>query len=187
MQSARSPSRRACARCVRTASRRSRTESRPLPRWQGSRNRTLQPIGETMDFDFAEVLLQVMERNASDLHLTAGSPPMIRHHGRLHPLDYPHMTPQLTREVIYSILSNEQRQRLETDWQIDFAYSIPGKGRFRVNAYFQRASIGAAFRLIPHEIPKLDSLALPPVLEDLTRKPRGFVLVTGPTGSGKST
>jgi twitching motility protein PilT len=140
-----------------------------------------------MEFDFAEVLLQVMERNASDLHLTAGSPPMIRHHGRLHALDYPHLTPQLTREVIYSILTNEQRQRLETDWQIDLAYSIPGKARFRVNAYFQRAALSAAFRLIPHEMPKLGSLGLPPVLEDFTKKPRGFVLVTGPTGSGKST
>src|ERR671915_337337 len=111
-----------------------------------------------MDFDFAEVLLQVMEREASDLHLTAGSPPMIRHHGRLHALDYPKLTPQLTREVVYSILTNEQRQRLETDWQIDFAYSIPGRARFRVNAYFQRASIGAALRLIPSDMPKLETL-----------------------------
>ena len=140
-----------------------------------------------MEFDFAEVLLQVMERNASDLHLTAGSPPMIRHHGRLHALDYPHLTPQLTREVIYSILTNEQRQRLETDWQIDLAYSIPGKARFRVNAYMQRAALSAAFRLIPHDMPKLASLGLPSTLEDFTKKPRGFVLVTGPTGSGKST
>jgi twitching motility protein PilT len=140
-----------------------------------------------MDFDFADVLLQVIEREASDLHLTAGSPPMIRVHGTLHGLDYPKLTPQLVREVIYSILTNDQRQRLETDWQIDLAYSIPGKGRFRVNAYFQRASIGAAFRLIPHEMPRLASLGLPTVLEDFTRKPRGFVLVTGPTGSGKST
>jgi twitching motility protein PilT len=140
-----------------------------------------------MDFDFAEVLLQVMEREASDLHLTAGSPPMIRHHGQLHALDYPALTPQVVREVIYSILTNEQRQRLETDWQIDFAYSIPGKARFRVNSYFQRASLGAAFRLIPHEMPRLSDLGLPAVLEDFTKKPRGFVLVTGPTGSGKST
>src|SRR5919106_395994 len=140
-----------------------------------------------MEFDFAEVLLLVMERNASDLHLTAGSPPMIRHHGRLHALDYPRLTPQTTREVIYSILTNDQRQRLETDWQIDFAYSIPGKARFRVNAYFQRAALSAAFRLIPHDMPKLSSLGVPPVLEEFTKKPRGFVLVTGPTGSGKST
>ena len=140
-----------------------------------------------MEFDFAEVLLQVMERNASDLHLTAGSPPMIRHHGRLHALDYPRLTPQTTREVVYSILTNDQRQKLETEWQIDLAYSIPGKARFRVNAYFQRAAISAALRLIPSEMPKLASLGLPPVLEDFTKRPRGFVLVTGPTGSGKST
>jgi twitching motility protein PilT len=140
-----------------------------------------------MDFDFAEVLLQVMEREASDLHLTAGSPPMIRLHGKLHALEYPKLTPQLVREIVYSILTNDQRQRLETDWQIDFAYSIPARARFRVNAYFQRASIGAAFRLIPQHMPALGSLGLPPVLEEFTRKPRGFVLVTGPTGSGKST
>jgi twitching motility protein PilT len=140
-----------------------------------------------MDFDFADVLLAVMERNASDLHLTAGSPPMIRQHGKLHALDYPVMTPQQTREVVYSILTNDQRQRLETDWQIDFAYSIPGKARFRVNSYFQRASLSAAFRLIPSEMPALRDLGLPAVLHEFTKKPRGFVLVTGPTGSGKST
>jgi twitching motility protein PilT len=140
-----------------------------------------------MEFDFADVLIQVMEKNASDLHLTAGAPPMIRYHGKLHALDFPRLTPQLCREVIYSILTNEQRQRLETDWQIDFAYSIPGRARFRVNAYFQRASISAAFRLIPHEMPALRDLGLPSVLQDFTNKPRGFVLVTGPTGSGKST
>jgi twitching motility protein PilT len=140
-----------------------------------------------MEFDFADVLLQVTERGASDLHLTAGSPPMIRYHGRLHALDYPRLTPQITREVIYSILTNDQRQRLETDWQIDLAYSIPGKARFRVNAYFQRAALSAALRLIPDQMPELRSLGLPTVLQDFTRKPRGFVLVTGPTGSGKST
>ncbi len=111
-----------------------------------------------MEFDFADVLIQVMERNASDLHLTAGSPPMIRYHGQLHALDYPVLTPQATREVIYSILTNEQRQRLETDWQIDLAYSIPGRARFRVNAYFQRASLSAAFRLIPQDMPALRDL-----------------------------
>jgi twitching motility protein PilT len=140
-----------------------------------------------MEFDFADVLMQVMERNASDLHLTAGSQPMIRQHGKLHALDYPVMTPQMTREVIYSILTNDQRQRLETDWQIDFAYSIPGKARYRVNAYFQRASLSAAFRLIPSDMPRLRDLDLPPVLQEFAKKPRGFVLVTGPTGSGKST
>jgi twitching motility protein PilT len=140
-----------------------------------------------MELDFADVLLEVMERGASDLHLTAGSQPMLRHHGRLHAMDYPRLTPQMTREIVYSILTNDQRQRLETDWQIDLAYSIPGKARFRVNAYFQRASLAAAFRLIPSDMPKLGDLGLPPVLADFTKKPRGFVLVTGPTGSGKST
>jgi len=140
-----------------------------------------------MELDFADVLLEVIERGASDLHLTAGSPPMVRKRGALLALDYPPLTPQHVREVIYSILTNDQRQKLETDWQIDLAYSIPGRARFRVNAFFQRASLGAAFRLIPQEMPALDDLGLPPVLRDFTKKPRGFVLVTGPTGSGKST
>jgi twitching motility protein PilT len=139
------------------------------------------------ELDFAAVLTEVVEASASDLHLTAGAPPMMRERGRLRPLDYPELNSQMTREVVYSILSNDQRQRLENDWQIDFSYSIPGIARFRVNAYFQRDSIGAAFRLIPQEIPPFESLGLPEVLLDFTRKPRGFVLVTGPTGSGKST
>jgi twitching motility protein PilT len=140
-----------------------------------------------MNFDFADVLLEVLEKNASDLHMTAGSPPMVRLRGHLEPLDYPVLTPQDVRETIYSILTNDQRQKLETDWQIDFAYAIPGKARFRVNAYFQRAALAVAMRLIPQEMPALDTLGVPPVLRDFTKKPRGFVLVTGPTGSGKST
>jgi twitching motility protein PilT len=141
-----------------------------------------------MNLDFADLLLEVIERNASDLHLTAGAHPTVRVRGRLTPLeDYPVMTTEMTREIVYSILSNDQRQRLETDWQIDFAYAIPGRARFRVNAYYQRAAIGAAFRLIPYSIKSLDELGMPSVLHDLARKPRGFVLVTGPTGSGKST
>ncbi|TML84172.1 MAG: type IV pilus twitching motility protein PilT, partial [Actinobacteria bacterium] len=140
-----------------------------------------------MNFDFADILLEVIEADASDLHLTAGSPPMVRERGRLRPLDYPNLTPQDTREIVYSILNNEQRKRLETDWQIDLSYSVPSKARFRVNAFFQRASIGAVMRTIPSDIPHLEELGLPPVLLEFTRKPRGFVLVTGPTGSGKST
>src|SRR5215210_3450764 len=95
------------------------------------------------EFDFADVLMEVVDRGASDLHLTAGSPPMVRVSGKLVALDLPPMTPQLTREVVYSILTNDQRQRLETDWQIDLAYSIPGRARFRVNAYMQRAALSA--------------------------------------------
>ncbi len=141
-----------------------------------------------MSFDFADLLLEVIERNASDLHLTAGAHPTVRVRGALQPLeDYPVLTPELTREIVYSILTNDQRQRLETDWQLDFAYSIPKRARFRVNAYFQRSAIGAAFRLIPMSIKSVDELGLPSVIHEMARKPRGFVLVTGPTGSGKST
>jgi twitching motility protein PilT len=141
-----------------------------------------------MNFDFADILLEVIAAGASDLHLTAGAHPMVREKGRLRPLEnFPILNPQDTREVVYSILNNDQRKRLETDWQIDLSYSVPGKARFRVNAYFQRAAIGAVLRTIPQDIPRIEDLGVPPVLLDMTRKPRGFVLVTGPTGSGKST
>src|SRR3954453_15963360 len=128
-----------------------------------------------------------MELGASDLHITAAAPPMVRLRGRLQPLDYPKLSPQDTREIVYSILTEEQRKRLENDWQIDFSYTIPGRARFRVNAFYQRATVGAAFRLIPTRMPQLKDLGVPSVLEEFTKKPRGFVLVTGPTGSGKST
>jgi twitching motility protein PilT len=140
-----------------------------------------------MNFDFADILLEVIGAGASDLHLTVGAPPMVRERGKLRPLDYPKLTGQDTREIVYSILNNDQRKKLENEWQIDLSYSVPGRARFRVNAYFQRASIGAVMRTIPQDIPPYESLGLPEVLKDFTRKPRGFVLVTGPTGSGKST
>jgi len=112
---------------------------------------------------------------------------MIRKRGQLQALDYPPLTPQVTRETIYSFLTNDQRKKLENDLQVDLSYSIPGRARFRVNAYFQRASLAAAFRLIPTEMPRFESLGLPAAIREFTKKPRGFVLVTGPTGSGKST
>src|ERR1700704_2555959 len=141
-----------------------------------------------MDIDFADLLMEVVHRRASDLHLSAGAHPSVRVRGRLAPLeDYPELSGSDTREIVYSILSGDQRQRLETNWQIDFAYSIPGHARFRVNAYFQRGAIGAAFRLIPFNLTSIDELGLPATVHEFTRKPRGFVLVTGPTGSGKST
>ena len=113
---------------------------------------------------------------------------MLRVRGSLVPVEgMPRLTPTDTREIVYAILNSSQRQRLETDWQIDFAYSIPGHARFRVNAYFQRGTIGAAFRLIPAETVPIEQLGLPPVIREFARKPRGIVLVTGPTGSGKST
>jgi twitching motility protein PilT len=141
-----------------------------------------------MNIDFADILLEVIDRRASDLHLTAGSPPMVRIRGRLTALEgFPILTPADTREIVYSILSNDQRQRLETHWQLDFAYAIPGRARFRVNAYFQRAALSAAFRLIPFELTPLEELGLPPAVTEFAKRPRGIVLVTGPTGSGKST
>jgi len=141
-----------------------------------------------MNFDFSDILLEVVRRKASDLHITAGAPPMIRVRGSLVPVEgLPKMTPTDTREIIYAILNTGQRQRLETEWQIDFAYSIPGHARFRVNAYFQRGTLGAAFRLIPAETVPIEKLGLPPVIREFAKKPRGIVLVTGPTGSGKST
>jgi twitching motility protein PilT len=141
-----------------------------------------------MDFDFSDILLEVVKQKASDLHLTAGAPPMIRQRGSLVPINgLPKLTPTDTREIIYAVLNSSQRQRLETDWQIDFAYAVPGHGRFRVNAYMQRGTLGAAFRLIPSETVPLEKLGMPPVIREFAKKPRGIVLVTGPTGSGKST
>jgi len=153
------------------------------------RSRLDLPIHETpMNFDFSEILIEVVRQKASDLHLTSGAPPMLRKRGQLVPIEgLQNLTPTDTREIIYTILNSSQRQRLETDWQLDFAYSVPGHGRFRVNAYFQRGSLGAAFRLIPNETVPIEQLGLPPVIRGFAKKPRGIVLVTGPTGSGKST
>ncbi len=135
-----------------------------------------------------DLLTTMVERNASDLHLTAGSPPVIRVNGRLERLpDYENLESDTTRDLVYRIVSTEQQKQLETKRQLDFSHSVPGLARFRVNAYFQRASIGAAFRLIPAEIKTLEQLNLPERLYELAEKPRGLVLVTGPTGSGKST
>jgi len=141
-----------------------------------------------MEFDFSEVLRRMVEARASDVHLTAGFPPAIRDKGKITPMDgFPVLGNQDTREVVYSILNDDQRKKFETQKQLDFAYAIPNVARFRVNCFFQRGAVSAAFRLVPQEIPSLDSLGGPQVLRELTQKPRGFVLVTGPTGSGKST
>src|SRR4051794_5230251 len=141
-----------------------------------------------MNFDFADILLAVLEHRASDLHISAGAEPMIRVRGQLKALEgFPKLSQQETREIVYGILNDDQRSRFERDRQLDLAYSIPGAARFRVNVYQQRLAVRAAFRLIPTEIPALASLGLPPIVDELVKKPRGLVLVTGPTGSGKST
>jgi twitching motility protein PilT len=139
-------------------------------------------------FDFADVLTRMVKERASDVHLTPGFPPAIRIRGQIQPLEgHEPLTPQQTRDVVYSVLNDDQRKRFENNQQLDFAYAIPNVARFRVNCYFQRGSISAAFRHIPTAIQSLEELGLPSVLEEFARKPRGFVLFTGPTGSGKST
>src|ERR671916_387516 len=140
-----------------------------------------------MESGLNDYLFDAIKMGASDLHITVGLPPMVRLHGHVRPLDYPAFTGNTTREMIYDILSNDQRQRLENEWELDFAYTLPRTARFRVNVYFQKGSIGAAFRTIPHEIRTLGELGLPKAVEEMTERPRGLVLVTGPTGSGKST
>jgi twitching motility protein PilT len=135
-----------------------------------------------------ELLERMVEANASDLHVTTGTPPAIRVRGdveRLHGFDP--LDAEQTQQLLYRILSSEQQKNFEVKRQLDFSYSLPGLARFRVNVYFQRESIGAAFRLIPTELKTLEELGIPESLHVLAEKPRGLVLVTGPTGSGKST
>ncbi len=138
--------------------------------------------------DINELLEEVLVRGASDLHITVGAPPVMRINGVLQRIEeYPRLTGNDTRDMIYSILTARQREQLEANLEYDLSYSVPGSARFRVNAYFQRNSLGAAFRIIPYRIKTIEELNLPPVLKDLTQLPRGFILVTGPTGQGKST
>src|SRR6478672_1690422 len=135
-----------------------------------------------------ELLEHMVARDASDLHVTVGTPPVIRVRGEVERLDeFAPLTSEDTQQLLYRILSSEQQKQLEIKRQLDFSHSIPGLARFRVNVYFQRESIGAAFRLIPAELKTLEELGMPSTLHLLTDKPRGLVLVTGPTGSGKST
>lgn len=143
---------------------------------------------EGREIRIAELLEIVLERDASDLHLTAGTPPVIRLHGKLIRLtDYPVLDSPTIRQMIYSILTQRQRERFEDNLELDLSYSLPGKARFRVNVYLQRDALGAAFRLIPVEIRSVRDLGLPIVMEQFSHFPRGLVLVCGPTGSGKST
>jgi twitching motility protein PilT len=139
-------------------------------------------------YSIDDLLEQMVTRNASDLHITVGAHPAVRVRGRLEPLQNVEvLTADTTQQLLYRILSTEQQKQLEVNRQIDLAHSIPGLARFRVNVYWQRGSLGAAFRLIPTEIKTLEELGIPSSLHVLTDRPRGLVLVTGPTGSGKST
>lgn len=129
----------------------------------------------------------MVDRGASDLHITAGVPPMIRVRGELIPLDYPPLKTQETRQLCYSILTEAQKHRFEENHELDLSFGVRGLSRFRSNIYMQRGACAGAFRLIPYQIRTFQELGLPPVVVDLCSKPRGLILVTGPTGSGKST
>jgi len=139
------------------------------------------------DVHLDTLLRLVVEHGASDLHLTVNLPPMIRVDGRLVPTGYEYLSPRDTQRLIYDILTNEQIQWFEKTRELDFSYGIKDVGRFRVNVYRQRGCVGVAMRAIPGKIPSMEELGLPPLLKDLTRKHSGLILVTGPTGSGKST
>ncbi|MHB9037587.1 MAG: type IV pilus twitching motility protein PilT [Armatimonadota bacterium] len=134
-----------------------------------------------------DLLRDMLDKGASDLHVCVGVPPVVRVDGQLIPLSYAKLTPPDTQRLMYDILSDEQIRRFEDRWELDFSYSVQNVARFRVNIFKDKGAIAAAFRLIPTRIPTIRELGLPSVLESLTRKPRGLILVTGPTGSGKST
>jgi twitching motility protein PilT len=134
-----------------------------------------------------ELLQKVVEVNGSDLHITTKTPPQIRIHGHLERLDLPELTSADTKQLAYSVLTDSQKKRFEEKLELDFSFGIQGLARFRCNLFHQRGSVGAVYRLIPEKIRPFSELGLPPVLATLAEKPRGLILVTGPTGSGKST
>src|ERR687883_280436 len=135
-----------------------------------------------------DLLEQMVARGASDLHLSAGAPPTLRVRGEMIRLEeLGRLMPADTQQLLYRVLSSEQQKRLEIDRQLDLSHAVPGLARFRLNVYFQRESLGAAFRLIPDQLKTLEELNLPGTLHGFASQPRGLVLVTGPTGSGKST
>ncbi len=134
------------------------------------------------------ILTKAVDMGCSDIHLTVGVPPMVRSDGQIQPLEeYSPLTGGDTRALCRTLLNDEQAEKLARNGEVDFSYSMPGAGRFRVNVFRQRGSISAAIRLIPTELPTIDRLGLPPVLKELALKQAGIILVTGPTGSGKST
>ena len=137
--------------------------------------------------ELRDLLLYTIDKQASDLHLTENMPPLIRVNGSIKTTDFPMLDRENTKQIIYSVLSNDQKEKFEQDWELDLSLSLPGLDRFRMNVHIQRGSIEAAFRRIPLLIPTFDELGLPRIAAELARKPNGLVLVTGPTGSGKTT
>jgi twitching motility protein PilT len=138
-------------------------------------------------FSIQDILRVAGEKKCSDIHLAVESPPAFRINGELLPLGTTNLSPEDTKNLAYAIMSEDLQNRFEQSGEVDFSYSLAGTGRFRINVFRQRGSIGLVIRLIPFTIPAIDSLRLPPVIEDLAKLHKGMVLVTGPTGSGKST
>ena len=134
-----------------------------------------------------DLLREAADKGASDLHLSAGEPPLLRVHGDLVRIEHPAVTPAQVTELVNSIMSDAQRATFEAEHEVDFACELEGKGRFRVNVFVHSRGPGAVLRTIPTKIPALDTLHMPPILKELCTRERGLVLVTGPTGSGKST
>jgi len=134
-----------------------------------------------------QLLRAMLEKGASDLHVTSGSPPQLRIDGRLIPLRMPPLGPTQTKQLCYSILTDAQKMRFEEEQELDLSFGVKNLARFRANIYWQRGAVAGAFRLIPFKVRTIEELGLPDVVQDLCRRPRGLVLVTGPTGSGKST
>jgi len=137
--------------------------------------------------EIRDLLLLSIEKKASDLHLTEKEPPVLRLDGKLSRTNYPPLTRDDLKRMIYSVLSNPQKEMLEKDLELDFSVALPGLDRFRVNIHIQKGSVEAAFRRVPLKIPSIEELGLSPVIIDLARKSNGLVLVTGPTGMGKTT
>ena len=134
-----------------------------------------------------QLLEDMVQRKASDLHLTAGVPPELRIDGAITPTEYEVMTPEKCIQLAYSVLSDEQRKRFETTKELDFSFGVKGLSRYRANVYLQRGVVSMAIRQIPYDIIPMEKLGLPPVVKEFTNKHKGLVLLTGPTGSGKST
>ena len=133
------------------------------------------------------LLKQMVEMGGSDLHLTTSSPPMVRLDGKLIPLPYPPLTVPETKQLAYSVLTDAQKHRFEENLELDFSFGVKGLARFRANNFMQRGAVAGVYRQIPYEILGFKELGLPPVVELLCEKPRGLILVCGPTGSGKTT
>jgi twitching motility protein PilT len=140
-----------------------------------------------MAVTLSDLLKKLLELSGSDLHITTNSPPQVRVHGHLQPLDMPPLGPADTKQLAYSVMTDAQKHRFEEDLELDFSFGLKGMARFRANIFNQRGAVAAVFRVIPYEIKSFSQLNLPPVVAKLCDRPRGLILVTGPTGSGKST